>query len=74
MLAPAMKLLIGVLVRTTITRRRGPITDREDRCRRRTPSRALKNARWTFSLPSTYDEWSGRGPALAEAVDTGSSR
>ena len=52
MLAPAMKRLNGVLVRTTIQEKASPITTA-----RIVPpphaASALKKARWTFSLPST---------------------
>jgi hypothetical protein len=52
MLAPAMKPLNGVLVRTTIQEKASPITTA-----RTVPpphaARALKKARWTFSLAST---------------------
>ncbi len=56
MLAPAMKRLAGVLVRTTIHEKASPIATAST-----VPpphaARALKKARWTFSLPSTSTKW-----------------
>ena len=70
MLAPAMKPLNGVLVRTTIHEKARPITTA-----RMVPpphaASALKKARWTFSLPSTSRKCLADGLNLPKPSITG---
>ena len=70
MLAPAMKPLKGVSVRTTIQEKASPITTA-----RMVPppqaARALKKARWTFSLPRTSMKCFAEGRKAPKPSTTG---
>ena len=70
MLAPAMKRLAGVLVRTTIQEKASPITTARTVPPPQAAS-ALKKARWTFSLPSTSRKCLSDGLKLPKPSTTG---
>ena len=70
MLAPAMKPLNGVLVRTTIHEKARPITTARIVPPPQAAS-ALKKARWTFSLPSTLRKCLTDGLKLPNPSTTG---
>ena len=70
MLAPAMKRLNGVLVRTTIQEKASPITTARIVPPPQATS-ALKKARWTFSLPSTLRKCLSDGRNLPKPSTTG---
>ena len=70
MLAPAMKPLKGVLVRTTIHEKASPITTASTAPPPQAAS-ALKKARWTFSLPSTSRKCLTDGLKLPKPSTTG---
>ncbi len=69
-LAPAMKPLNGVLVRTTIHEKASPITTARIVPPPQAAS-ALKKARWTFSLPSTSTKCLTDGLKLPNPSTTG---
>ena len=70
MLAPAMKPLKGVLVRTTIHEKARPITT-ASRLPPPQATSALKKARRTFSLPRTAMKWVRDGLNLPNPSITG---
>ena len=70
MLAPAMKRLAGVLVRTTIQEKASPMITASTVPPPQAAS-ALRKARWTFSLPSTSRKCFGDGWKAAKPSTTG---